>query len=117
MNNTLLAILPSLNSLFDFTGASGIGHAATLFDSVSVAPFLAAANAGDLPAKLKEVLNILMAFGFLYGTVRIMGGAMQMHRGDTEEGKQSIIAGALIAAAPMIMRILFGIFVEGGATL
>jgi 4-hydroxybenzoate polyprenyltransferase len=73
-------------------------------------PMLALANAGDIKAKLTEVLTIIMLFGFLYGTVRIIGGAMQIRRGETEEGKQSIIAGALIAAAPLIMRILFGVF-------
>lgn len=100
-------------SALDSPSAISIGSA----PSLSFAPFFAAASSGDLTAKLKEVLTILMAFGFLYGTVRIMGGAMQIRRGETEEGKQSIIAGALIAAAPMIMRILFGIFVDGGATL
>jgi len=117
MNITLLSNPLSLISLLDFTGASGIGHASPLLNTVSVEPFLAAANAGDHTAELKQVLNMLMAFGFMYGTARIIGGAMKIRRGESEERKQTIIVCALIAAVPMIMRILFVIFVEGGATL
>ena len=83
----------------------------------SFGPVLAAASVQDLKLKLLEVLTVIMMFGFLYGTIRIIGGAMQIRRGEIEEGKQSIIAGALIAAAPMIMRILFGIFLAGDSTL
>lgn len=79
---------------------------------------LAAAGAvSELKSKLLEVLNIIMLFGFLYGTVRVIGGAMQMRRGETEEGKTSIISGALIAAAPLIMRILFEIFFNGQGSI
>lgn len=85
--------------------------------STSFAPFLAAATQQDFVNKLKEVLTMIMAVAFLYGAIRIIGGAMQMRRGETEEGKQSLMAGALIAAAPMIMRILYGIFFDGSVGL
>ena len=62
-------------------------------------------------------MNILMLFGFLAGIIRIISGAGQMRRGDHEEGKSSILSGALIAAAPLIMHILFEIFFKGGSTL
>ncbi|MBL9166648.1 MAG: hypothetical protein JNN07_02830 [Verrucomicrobiales bacterium] len=117
MMTIAIEILPSMNPLLALSDAIPIEPALSLFKFLSNAPVLAAASAADLMAKLKEVLNILMAFGFLYGTVRIIGGAMQIQRGETEAGKQSIIAGALIASAPMIMRVLFGIFVDGGAPL
>ena len=52
-----------------------------------------------------------------HGTVRIIGGAGQIQRGDNEQGKMSIISGALIAAAPLIMRILFEIFFNSSAAL
>jgi len=72
--------------------------------------FLLADASAVIRQKLQEVLNILMLFGFLVGTIRIMGGATQMRRGESEEGKSSIVSGALIAAAPLIMKILFEIF-------
>ena len=78
--------------------------------------FVATATS-DLRLKLQELLNILMLFGFLYGTVRIIGGAGQIQRGDSEQGKMSIISGALIAAAPLIMRILFEIFFKSSGAL
>lgn len=56
-------------------------------------------------------------FGFLVGTIRIMGGATQMRRGETEEGKNAIISGALIAAAPLIMKILFEIFFNSSGVI
>ena len=58
-----------------------------------------------------------MMFGFLNGTIRITSGAAQMRRGEIEEGKAAIMSGVLIAAAPLIMRILFEIFFEGKAVL
>ena len=75
------------------------------------------ASVNELKQKLEEVLNILMLFGFLYGTIRIIGGAAQMRRGEYEEGKAAIVSGALIAAAPLIMRILFEIFFNSGSSL
>ena len=71
----------------------------------------------ELKTKLQAVLDIVMLFGFLYGTIRIIGGAGQMRRGETEEGKSSIISGALIAAAPLIMRILFEVFFKSGGSI
>lgn len=107
----------ALNSLSTLIGVSEFEHGSSATLSTLLDPLLAVATAADLNAKLKEVLGIIMAFGFLYGTIRIIGGAMQIRRGEIEEGKQSIIAGTLIAAAPLIMRILFGIFFDGSAGL
>ncbi len=80
-------------------------------------PFLVASAVSDLKDKLGEVLTIIMFFGFLVGTIRIIAGANQMRRGESEEGKAAIISGALIAAAPLIMRILFEIFFNSGAVI
>jgi len=80
-------------------------------------PYLLADAVGELRENLKVLLNILMMFGFLVGTIRIMGGATQMRRGETEEGKAAIVSGALIAAAPLIMRILYEVFFNSTATL
>lgn len=71
----------------------------------------------ELRTKLQTVLNVVMLFGFLFGTVRIIGGAGQMRRGEVEEGKASIISGALIAAAPLIMRVLYSVLFDGANSL
>ncbi len=70
-----------------------------------------------IKTKLGTVLNIVMLFGFLFGTVRIISGAGQMRRGETEEGKASIISGAMIAAAPLIMRVLYSVFFQSSDPL
>ncbi len=80
-------------------------------------PYLLADAAGDLKKKLGEVLTILMLFGFLVGTIRIMGGASQIRRGETEEGQAAIISGALFAAAPLIMKILYEIFFNSSGVI
>jgi len=80
-------------------------------------PFLLASAVSDLKDKLGQVLTMIMLFGFLVGTIRIIGGANQMRRGESEEGKAAIISGALIAAAPLIMKILFEIFFNSGAVI
>ena len=80
-------------------------------------PFLLASAVSDLKDKLGQVLTIIMLFGFLVGTIRIIGGANKMQRGETEEGKAAIISGALIAAAPLIMRILFEIFFNSSGVI
>ena len=85
---------------------------ATLSSPMTGSLLLLTATTDVLKEKLKEVLDILMMFGFLVGTIRIISGASQMRRGETEEGKASIVSGAMIAAAPMIMRILFEIFLN-----
>lgn len=77
----------------------------------------AAATLEDIRLKLVDVMKIIMLFGFLFGVVRIIGGAGQMQRGDIEGGKASIISGALIAGAVIIMRVLFTLFFPDGLSL
>lgn len=85
---------------------------------ITVTHFILFASAvGDLKQKLEEVLLILMLFGFLVGTIRVISGASQIRRGENDEGKNSILSGAMIAGAPLIMGILFEIFFKGDATL
>ncbi len=91
--------------------------AASAFEAMSTVQPVFAVGIADLKDKLRQVLDLVMIIGFLYGTVRIIGGANQIRRGETEEGKQAILAGALIAAAPMIMRVLFSIFIGSDAGL
>lgn len=72
-------------------------------------PLLAQAG-GDLTEPLGHALRIIMMFGFLFGTVTIISGAVAVRRGDTENGKLAIISGIIIAAAPAIMYALYKIF-------
>jgi uncharacterized membrane protein HdeD (DUF308 family) len=77
-------------------------------------PFLAQ-SVSELRDKVGEVLDIIMLFAFLFGVVLIISGAMQIRHGDHHGGKWAIIAGAIIAAAPLIMKILFAIFEPNSA--
>ncbi len=71
----------------------------------------------DLRDPLGEALRIIMMFGFMFGTVTIMSGAMAIRRGDSDTGKLAIIAGIIIAAAPAIMFAFYKIFGLDGAAL
>lgn len=79
--------------------------------------FMLASAVNDLRQKLGEVLIIIMLFAFLIGTIRIIDGANKIRRGETEEGKNAIQSGALIAAAPLIMKILYENFFNGNAVI
>ena len=121
LNNPLIVMTTFLPTAFpSFAGTAtfleialdSLPEPGQLFNQLFVASAVS-----DLKLKLEDLLNMLMLFGFLYGTVRIIGGAGQIQRGDSEQGKMSIISGALIAAAPLIMRILFEIFFNSSAAL
>ncbi|HRZ55288.1 MAG TPA: hypothetical protein P5525_07515 [Candidatus Paceibacterota bacterium] len=75
--------------------------------AVRIPVVLAQASVDSLRAQIQDVLNIVMIFGFVYGTILIISGARQIRHGDYASGLEAIIAGLLIAAAPVIMRILF----------
>ena len=81
----------------------------------AIAPVFAQV-AGDLRAPIGEVLKILMMFGFLSGVALIISGAMAIRRGETEGGKMSILAGAIIAGAPAIMYAFYKVFGLDGST-
>ena len=62
----------------------------------------------DLQNKVGLALKLLMLFGFLSGVIAVMSGAAAIRRG--EDGKPAIVAGILLAAAPMILSALYSIF-------
>lgn len=74
-----------------------------------------AQSVADFQSKLADVLTLIMIFGFLYGTILIISGARQMRHGDYQSGKEAIISGVIIAAAPVIMRLLYSLFGSSGA--
>ena len=121
LNNPIIAMTTFLPTAFpSFAGTAtfferaldSLPEPGQLFNQLFVATAVS-----DLKRKLEDLLTVLMLFGFLYGTIRIIGGAGQIRRGEIEEGKSAIISGALIAAAPLIMRILFEIFFNSSAAL
>lgn len=84
-------------------------NAATL-----TSPFLAQVP-GNLHNAFEAGLGILFLAGFLWGVLKIWGGAHMMSKGDAD-GKMGIVSGIIIAGAASIMAALFGIFgMQAGA--
>ena len=82
---------------------------------ITLTPMLAQATA--LRDQLGEALKILMMFGFIFGVVLIISGALSIRRGDSDGGKMAIVAGIIIAAAPAIMLALFNVFGLGASSV
>lgn len=77
-------------------------------------PFLAQVP-GSLRTAFEYGLGILFLAGFLWGVLKIWGGADRLSKGDAD-GKMGIVSGIVIAGAASIMAALFGIFgMQGGA--
>jgi hypothetical protein len=88
----------------------------TLIIHPNVAPLLAQA-AGGLAEGASKAMGIVMLFGFIFGTVAVIGGGFAIRRGDADAGKMSIIGGLIIAGAPVIVKALFTAFGLGGSTV
>ena len=69
-----------------------------------------------LRERVSLALGVMFLFGFLWGVLKIWGGANAISKGDPD-GKAGIIAGIIIAAAAAIMGALFTIFGLSGASL
>ena len=54
-------------------------------------------------------LGVMFLVGFLWGVIKIWGGADRMSKGDAD-GKMGIIGGIIISAAAAIMAALFAFF-------
>ena len=74
----------------------------------------------QIPSSLKTSfqygLGVMTLIGFLWGVVKIWGGADRMSKGDAD-GKTGIISGIIIAGAAAIMGALFAIFGMGDGIL
>jgi hypothetical protein len=78
-------------------------------------PLFAQAAAGNLHNAFEAGLGILFLAGFLWGVLKIWGGAHMMSKGDAD-GKMGIVSGIIIAGAASIMAALFAIFgMQAGA--
>jgi hypothetical protein len=80
----------------------------------------AQAAGGSSTAQLQQgfgtALGIMFMFGFIWGVLKIWGGANAISKGDPD-GKAGIVAGIIIAGAAAIMGALFAIFGLSGAAL
>jgi uncharacterized membrane protein YozB (DUF420 family) len=67
-------------------------------------------NSTDLKTGLSNSLAVIMMFGFVLGIFAVIYGGFAIRRGDVDQGKMSIVGGAIIAAAPAIVYAFYKIF-------
>ena len=74
-------------------------------------PLLAHAfSSTELKTGISNSLAVIMMFGFVLGIAAVIAGGFAIRRGDVDQGKISIIGGAIIAAAPAVIYAFFKIF-------
>lgn len=64
----------------------------------------------DLKTGISDSLAVIMMFGFVLGITAVIYGGFAIRRGDVDQGKMSIIGGAIIAAAPAAVYAFYKIF-------
>ena len=67
-------------------------------------------NSTDLKTGISNSLAVIMMFGFVMGIFSVIYGGFAIRRGDIDQGKMSIIGGAIIAAAPAVVFAFYKIF-------
>ena len=67
-------------------------------------------NSTELKTGISNSLAVIMMFGFVLGIAAVITGGFAIRRGDVDQGKMSIIGGAIIAAAPAVIYAFFKIF-------
>src|SRR5258705_11694703 len=67
-------------------------------------------NSTDLKTGISNRLAVIMMFGFVLGISAVIYGGFAIRRGDVDQGKMSIIGGAIIAAAPAVVFAFYKIF-------
>ena len=90
----MAAAILTLNTLSAFAQADG----GTGFSST------------DLKTGISNSLAVIMMFGFVLGISCVIYGGFAIRRGDVDQGKMSIIGGAIIAAAPAVIFAFYKIF-------
>ena len=68
------------------------------------------ASANKLSGALSSALAIIVLISFFMGVVAIINGGMSIWKGDTSQGKMSLIAGVVIAGASVVTGALFNAF-------
>jgi hypothetical protein len=67
---------------------------------------------------ISNSLAVIMMFGFVLGIAAVIAGGFAIRRGDVDQGKMSIIGGAIIAAAPAVIFAFFKIFgIDGNSAV
>ena len=64
----------------------------------------------ELKTGISNSLAVIMMFGFVLGISSVIYGGFAIRRGDVDQGKMSIIGGAIIAAAPALVYAFYKIF-------
>ena len=72
--------------------------------------FAQAFSSTELKTGISNSLAVIMMFGFVLGIAAVIAGGFAIRRGDVDQGKISIIGGAIIAAAPAVIYAFFKIF-------
>jgi uncharacterized membrane protein YozB (DUF420 family) len=72
--------------------------------------FAQAFDSTELKTGISNSLAVIMMFGFVLGIAAVIAGGFAIRRGDVDQGKMSIIGGAIIAAAPAVIFAFFKIF-------
>jgi len=72
--------------------------------------FAQAFDSTELKTGISNSLAVIMMFGFVLGIAAVMYGGFAIRRGDVDQGKMSIIGGAIIAAAPAAVYAFYQIF-------
>ena len=67
-------------------------------------------NSTTLQTGISNSLAVIMMFGFVLGIFSVIYGGFAIRRGDVDQGKMSIIGGAIIAAAPAAVFAFYKIF-------
>lgn len=72
----------------------------------------------ELKTGISNSLAVIMMFGFVLGISSVIYGGFAIRRGDVDQGKMSIIGGAIIAAAPAVVFAFFKIFgIDGNSAV
>ena len=72
----------------------------------------------DLKTGISNSLAVIMLFGFVLGIASVIYGGFAIRRGDVDQGKMSIIGGAIIAAAPAVIFAFYKIFgIDGNSSV
>ncbi len=84
--------------------------AAAILTLNAMPAFAQAFNSTELKTGISNSLAVIMMFGFVLGISCVIYGGFAIRRGDVDQGKMSIIGGAIIAAAPAAVFAFYKIF-------
>jgi hypothetical protein len=101
-----------------FTRLRSLGLAAGMLALNSIPAFAQGSgfNSTDLKTGISNTLAVIMMFGFVLGIAAVIAGGFAIRRGDVDQGKMSIIGGAIIAAAPAVIFAFYKIFGLDGSS-